>query len=304
MRSTLWHARRRVALGALASFVVSSVRAQASSNGAAAPNEPLGAQLVKTGLYLLTGGGTNSLLRLSAAGCVLVDGKRPGMYRPLMSQIRRLNKISDLPLRVVIFTNHHDDRSGNQAQFAAARVAVLAQANALKRLPGAALPLADARTASGPKGASFAFDRAHEFHMGSVPIRLLHFAPAYTDDDTVVYFPDLKTVALGNLYTQGPPMPDYAGGGSLLGWGPVLDQVLALDFDTAIPSDGASVTRADVAALRDRIGTLATRARKLVKAGLPRYQFLTQLRTDDLGWQFDPGREEADRIYEELARAP
>src|SRR5215207_10060467 len=41
-------------------------------------------QLVKTGLYLIQGGGGNSLMRFSASGIILVDGKLRANYRPLM----------------------------------------------------------------------------------------------------------------------------------------------------------------------------------------------------------------------------
>src|SRR5436190_15673549 len=55
----------------------------------------LTSELVRTGLYLISGGGGNSLLRFSANGLILVDGKLPGNYRALMSQVRRISKISD-----------------------------------------------------------------------------------------------------------------------------------------------------------------------------------------------------------------
>src|SRR5204862_1101915 len=136
----------------------------AGSSAASAPAEqPLSADLVKTGLYLIGGGGCNSLLRLSAAGTILVDGKRPGTYRALMSQLRRINKLSDLPLRVVIVTNHHDTHAGNHARFVDAGVVVLAQANALRRLPAASDPPVGAGAPSDRRtpGPVFGFERSH-----------------------------------------------------------------------------------------------------------------------------------------------
>ena len=58
------------------------------------PNDGLTLQLVKTGLYLINGQGSNSLLRLSANGLILVDGKLPGNYDALRA---RAKKISDQP---------------------------------------------------------------------------------------------------------------------------------------------------------------------------------------------------------------
>src|SRR5690349_24355178 len=88
-------------------------------------SSPMKASLVKTGLYLIEGGGANTLMRFTATGLILIDGKSPGMYRDLMSQVRSINKMSDLPVRALILTSERDDRSGNIARFATARVPIV-----------------------------------------------------------------------------------------------------------------------------------------------------------------------------------
>ncbi|MBS0447512.1 MAG: hypothetical protein JSR59_16345 [Proteobacteria bacterium] len=55
-------------------------------------------ELVTTGLYLIRGGGANSLLRFSANGLLLVDAKAPGNYKALMSQVRKTSKLLDMPV--------------------------------------------------------------------------------------------------------------------------------------------------------------------------------------------------------------
>ena len=101
-----------------------------------------------------------------------------------------------------------------------------------------------------------------------------------------VYFPDVKVVATSDAVTTGTtgPLADYAGGGSFVGFAPVLDAMLKLDFDTAIPGAGPVLTKADVQAFRAKIGTVIDRASALVKAGVAPDQLLMQLKTDDLGW--------------------
>jgi len=64
----------------------------------------------------------------------------------------------------------------------------------------------------------------------------------------------------------------------------VLDAMLKLDFDTAIPGAGPLLTKADVQAFRMKIGTVIDRASALVKTGVVPGQLLMQLKTDDLGW--------------------
>jgi cyclase len=129
----------------------------------------------------------------------------------------------------------------------------------------------------------------------------MHMGNAHTDGDTVVYFPNLKVVALGDLYTSATPDVDFAAGGSLLGWGPVLAEVLKLDFDLAVPGQGPPVTRSDVAAFKAKLDTVVSRARALVAQGVTKEKLMAELRTEDLGWRFALTPEQVDRFYAELS---
>src|SRR5262245_13145513 len=182
--------------------------------------EQLTSELVRTGLYLIAGGGGNSLLRFSANGLILVDGKLPGNYRALMSQVRRISKISDLPVRVLIVTDHHESHTGNNAQFLAAGVPIMLQERAERNFEPRGFD--DAKWA----GRIITYDRDYTLRMGGVEVQLKHFGSAHTGGDTVVYFPNLKVVAVGDLFTPGSPEPDFVGGGSLVNWGSVLSQIL------------------------------------------------------------------------------
>ena len=258
----------------------------------------LTADLVRTGLYRISGGGSNTLMRLSANGLILVDGKRPGNYPPLMSQVRKINKLSDLPTRVLILTNHHEDHAGTNAQFLAAGIPILAQQNTQKRLA------ASRSNSSGEAPPVIAFDQKYRLKLGGVEVELLHFGNAYTDGDAVVYFANLKVVAVGDLYSPGTPNPDFSAGGSLVGWSAVLSEVLKLDFDEVVPSTGPTVTRSDLEVFKSKIDVLNARARALVKQGVPKESLVEQLRTDDLGWHVDFAGEQLDRFYADLSVSP
>lgn len=290
-----------VRLGLVATLALAiSLGAVAADDPRAAPAAGgeavvLGAELVKTGLYLITGGGSNSLLRLSPSGSILVDGKQAGSYRALLSQLRKLSRISDLPNRLVIVTDHHAHHTGNHAQFLAAGMAVIAQQNAQPRLPAGPPPGAK------PAGPVVTFDRTYQLRMGGIELHLHHFGHGHTDNDTVVHFPDLKVVAVGDLVTADAPVPDFSGGGSLLGWGPVLDEVLKLDFDLVVPSTGPLLTRADLLAFKARLDTLVARASVLVQQGAAKDKWLAQLKTDDLGWRLQLTTEQADSLFADLS---
>jgi len=263
--------------------------------GKGAGDATLTAQLVKTGLYVISGAGGNSLLRFSANGLILVNGRSPEDYRAFMSQVRRISKISDLPVRFLVVTDHHQDHTGNNAQFLTAGVRIIGHENVKHNL-----------TTYNPSGAKVApptiiYDHDYTVRLGGVEVQLMHLGNAHTNGDTVVYFPNLKVVAVGDLFSPTPD-PDFGGGGSLVNWGPVLAQILKLDFDVVVPGTGPMVARADLAAFKTKIDTLVSRATGLVKKGVPKEQLMAQLKTDDLGWRLNFTGDRLDRFYAELSQ--
>jgi glyoxylase-like metal-dependent hydrolase (beta-lactamase superfamily II) len=258
------------------------------------PNGALDTQLVKTGLYLISGGGSNTLLRFSADGLILVDGKQSGNYRAVMSQVRRVSKISDLPVRFLILTDRQDDRVGNVGQFAKAGVRIIAQENTIRHLPS----LTGQENAGPP---AVTFDRTYMLHFGGIDVQLMNFGAAHTNGDAVVYFPNLRVVAVGDLLGSSPE-PDYSAGGSLVNWGIALREILKLDFDVVVASNGPAVSRAELQSFKTRLDTLISRGSDLVKRGVPKEQMMRELKTDDLGWQLNFGRVQLDAFYAELSR--
>ena len=261
--------------------------------GGGQPVQPI--QMLKPGLYVVPGGGANSIVRVTSEGVILVDTKLPGEanYNGLMEQIR---SVTPQPVKVVIVTHHHADHTGNDDRFIAAGAQVIGHEQLAKNLdtyqfdPRPAKPSATYNTAE------------HTVRLGGVEVRVLHLGRAHTGGDSVVYFPDVKVVATSDAVTTGTqgPLADYAGGGSFAEWTPVLDAMLKLDFDTAVPGAGPVLTKADVQAFRTKFTTVMMRATELVQKGVPKDQLLMQLKTDDIGWA--PRVPQIDPFYEELSK--
>jgi cyclase len=289
------------AIGVFAATLTLAVSAQnlQRQEATSASGDPakLSAELVRTGLYVITGGGGNTLMRFTANGLILVDGKLPGNYRALMSQVRKINKLSDFPVRALVVTDHHESHTGTNAQFLAAGVPIVAQENARKRLP--AYPPNEGKTPT----PIVTYDRDYTLRLGGVDAQILHVGNAHTDGDAVVYFTNLKVIAVGDLYARGTPEPDYAAGGSLVGWGPALARILELDFDLVVPGTGPMANRADLEAFRLKLDALVARASQLVKDGVPKDALMAKLKTDDLGWRFELTGYPLDRFYADLSRA-
>lgn len=279
--------------------VVATIHAQQApaqgrgGRGGGQPVQPI--QMVKPGLYVVPGGGSNSIVRVTNDGVILVDTKLPGEanYTGLMEQIR---SVTPQPVKVVIVTHHHADHTGNNDRFIAAGIQVIGHEQLAKSIdtyqfdPRPAKPTTTYNTAQ------------HIVRLGGVEVRVMHLGRAHTGGDSVVYFPDVKVVATSDAVTTGTPGPlaDYAGGGSFAEWTPVLDAMLKLDFDTAIPGAGPVLTKADVEAFRTKFTTVMARATELVRKGVAKDQLLMQLKTDDIGWA--PRAPQIDPFYEELSK--
>ena len=59
-----------------------------------ADHNPPNRAIVKTGLYVCSGGGGNWLLRLRANGLIVVDSKLPGNYHALIQPVRRISDLA------------------------------------------------------------------------------------------------------------------------------------------------------------------------------------------------------------------
>src|SRR5580658_1705155 len=107
-----------MALVVVATITVVTVEAQdKQGKGKGARDMTQHTSQVKPGLYFIQGAGGNSLLRVTNDGLILMDGKLPGNYEPLMAQVK---SISNQPIKYLINTHHHEDHTGNNAQFLAA----------------------------------------------------------------------------------------------------------------------------------------------------------------------------------------
>jgi glyoxylase-like metal-dependent hydrolase (beta-lactamase superfamily II) len=282
-----------VLLAAIVTTDAQQPPAQGRGRGGGQPVQPI--QMVKSGLYVVPGAGANSIVRVTNEGVILVDTKLPGEanYNGLLDQIR---SVTMQPVKVVIVTHHHADHTGNIDRFIKAGAQVIGHEQLARNLdtyqfdPRPAKPSSTYNTAE------------HTVRLGGVEVRVLHLGRAHTGGDSVVYFPDVRVVATSDAVTTGAqgPLADYAGGGSFAGWTAVLDAMLKLDFDTAIPGAGPVLTRADVQDFRTKFTTVMTRASELVQKGVAKEQLLMQLKTDDIGWA--PRVPQIDPFYEELSR--
>jgi cyclase len=275
------------------------VAAQVAPAGGRGGRGPAAGQTVekirqlKPDLYMITGGGANTLIRVTSEGLIVVDTKNPGdeNYKRVMEEIA---SVSNLPVKYVINTHHHPDHVGNNQKFIDAGAQIIAL-DALKTRMAS-----DPRTKEIPGLPTTTFAKDYDLKFGGAEVQAHFYGRGHTGDDTMVYFPDLKVVMVSDQITDNTPIVDFANGGSAVQWTQILDGVLKLDFEMAIPGRGEPKSRADVEAFRAKFAAVVSRASDAIKAGATRDTLASQMKTDDNGWQFNP--QFYGQLYDELTK--
>ena len=166
--------RRSGRIAAVALCVAAMSVSLAGRDGA--DSIPLMGHVVKTGLYLYSGH-VNSLVRLSASGVIVVNGQPAENYKALLSQIHR---ISESPVRLLITTDHHVERTGTNASFRAAGVQILAHENVARNMVNA--PAGDAHAEPPTR----TYVRELSVTPGGIDVKVMHFGNAHTNGDSEI----------------------------------------------------------------------------------------------------------------------
>lgn len=225
---------------------------------------------VKDGLYAIFGSGGNVGVRVTSEGVILVDDKYPQNFEEIQRLVAR---VSSLPVKYVINTHNHGDHAGSNPSFLPI-AEVIAHRNARDNMIRGNQP--------GPPRVVFT-DQTAVF-LGGVEVRAYHMGTGHTNGDAVIYYPDLRTVQGGDLLHGTAPFIDYSNGGSSRGWVSTLNNILGLDFDTAIPGHGDVMTRDDVVAFRNQMEAVRARMAGLIRGGLRADEAADRIKTTDLSW--------------------
>ena len=146
----------------------------------------------KNGLYVIPGydggvTGGNVAVRVTNDGVILVDNKFPHSFAMISSEVR---KVTSLPVKYVLDTHHHGDHAGSNADFMAI-AEVISHRNARGNMVRNNQPGAP-RIVFGNETAVF---------LGGAEAQAHHFGRGHTNGDAVIYFPDLKTIHTGDLFS-------------------------------------------------------------------------------------------------------
>lgn len=256
---------------------------------------------LKDGLYVIPGydgaaTGGNVAVRVTSEGVIIVDSKIPTLYGDIVDKVKT---VSAQPIKYLLNTHQHGDHTGSNAQFMKT-TEILMHRNARANM------LTEKLTGPG----RIVYTDQQSVFLGGVEVQMRYMGRGHTNGDSVIYFPDLRTVHTGDLVVWGKrsqgtiltPFMDYAAGhGSGKEWAATLDKVLALDFDAAIPGHGPVLTKDQVRTFRNKMQTLNDRMAALIKAGGKKTDIATRIKLDDLEWPFQP--DALYRLFDELSKS-
>jgi glyoxylase-like metal-dependent hydrolase (beta-lactamase superfamily II) len=213
---------------------------------AAAQQPPYATTKVADNVYLFRYGGHQSIFVVTPDGVIATD---PIAYlRPVAATtyIEEIRKITQAPIRYVIYSHHHYDHIAGGKPFKDLGATFIAHKNAKTRLEALKYPdvvIPDETV-----------DDRRVIELGGTRLELHYVGRNHSDNSLVMLLPREKllfTVDFIPIETvQFRDMPD----GYLPDWFDSLDRVLALDWDRMIPghpyAGGRFGTKDDVRALK------------------------------------------------------
>jgi glyoxylase-like metal-dependent hydrolase (beta-lactamase superfamily II) len=206
---------------------------------------------VEKGFYVLFGLGGNIAVSSGTDGVLIVDDQFP----ELMPKIRKaMRREGDKQVDFVINTHWHFDHAAGNKELGKKGAWLVSHSNSRRMmLRDNVINLVSSAglQQSYPEHAlpDITFDEHMQFHINGEEIDLLHFGPAHTTGDTIVYFRGRNAVHMGDVFNAaGYPFIDAGNGGTIDGVIKTCKAVLELiDEETVvIPGHGPLASRMEL----------------------------------------------------------
>jgi len=208
-------------------------------------------QSIKDGLAVIFGYGGNILVSVGDDGVLLVDNQIPQIYETLLT---RISELGGDGVDYVINTHWHFDHAEGNRAFGPLGAKIIAQENSRTYMQGdhdvnlvqVVYPQQAYEAAAIP---GETFTTTMNLELNGEFIELLHFGPAHTAGDAIVWFKNANVVHMGDIANlSGFPFIDADNGGTLDGMIYSIRQMMSrLNENTiVVPGHGEVSTLADL----------------------------------------------------------
>ena len=201
---------------------------------------PLQVHQLTSSVYWVEGGVGNCGFIIGDHGVIVVDttiSPESGM-----EFLAHIAKITPKPVATVILTHGDFDHIGGLAAFPTG-LTIIAQENNKKKMEAAVA--ARRRMVSANHLPNRVIKNREAIEIEGVKLELLHYAPAHTNGDLVIYLPDQRIVFTGDIFCmdQFRALIHREQKGTAEGWITSAKGVVALDADRFVVGHGSVQTR-------------------------------------------------------------
>ena len=219
---------------------------------------------VNENLFLLYGLGGNIAVSKGNDGVLIVDSQIPIIFPKI---IKAIKKLSDDKIIYTINTHWHWDHSDGNLVLDSDETKIISHSNARENMQkGGLINMGTTILNQEPYPKSALPVITHEngmsLYFNDEKIDLLHFGPAHTTGDTVIYFTNQNAIHLGDVFfSNSYPFIDVDNGGSLSGMINYLEKiVLVIDKDTIVmPGHGEISSISDIKETIEMLKTVKNR---------------------------------------------
>ena len=165
-----------------------------------------------------------------------------------------MRKISQVPIRYIVYSHHHDDHISGGSAFGDEAV-VVGHANVSGDSGGSIVPV------------DMTFSDLMSFHLGDLEVQLIYPGPSETDSNIIVLVPERKVAFMVDAVASRRLPWCTFGNANPSEWLAALKELDRLDFEILAPGHGAIGTKANGRRIRpilhrlDRGGPRASRSR-------------------------------------------
>jgi glyoxylase-like metal-dependent hydrolase (beta-lactamase superfamily II) len=215
----------RIAFAALAATAT-----MALAGPAAAQSQPPFATTKVEGtdnVYIFRNGGHQSMFVVTKDGVIATDPIGYGRPTGGQTYVDEIKKVTDKPIKYLIYSHHHYDHIAGGAAFKAAGAKIIAHANVPKHLA----PLKDPNTPLPDE----TFASTKTIKLGGTTLELRYLGPNHSDSNLVMRLPKEKIIFVVDTI----PVGSFPGRGMIdffpLETETFITKVLAMDWDRLIP---------------------------------------------------------------------